>query len=150
MVSGICPEWCCANCSLRKSERAGLTKNPPPLALCVARDWKLTEMLTGAALDCGLHPGRTSPALGWSIIAVKLSRREGGQQGRSVTGFLEQKYVKINVKTSILCPVWCSKRFRGCFCRNGYFFKSSTLEFCWEFVIKVGKVNFDLVRYSLG
>ncbi len=28
------------------------------------------------------------------------------------------------------------------------FLKSNTQEFCWEFGVKVGKVNFDLFRYN--
>jgi hypothetical protein len=67
------PDRCGANRLLRKSERIGLTTNPPPTALSTARDQKLISIMTGAALDCGPQPGRTSPVLGWSVLAVKPS-----------------------------------------------------------------------------
>jgi hypothetical protein len=60
---------------------------------CSARDRKLTGMFTGAVPGCGTRHGGTSSALGWSVIAVKPSRRGGGWQGLTVTGF-RQKYVK--------------------------------------------------------
>jgi hypothetical protein len=53
-----------------------MTENPLPPVLCAAWDQKLIEILTGAALDCGPQPGRTSPDLGWSVIAVILSGSE--------------------------------------------------------------------------
>ncbi len=62
---------------LKKSERAGLIENPPPSALSRARDRKLIGILTGAALDCGPQLGGTSPAHGWSVIAVKPSGMRG-------------------------------------------------------------------------
>ncbi len=65
---------------LRKSEKTGLTANPPPPALSTARDRKLIHNLTDATPDFVPQPSRTSPALGWSIIAVKPSRR-GGSAG---------------------------------------------------------------------
>ncbi len=45
----------------------------------MAQDWKLIGILTGATLDCGPQPGRTSSALGWPVIAVKLSGRGVGR-----------------------------------------------------------------------
>ncbi len=38
-------------------------------------------MFTGDALDCEPCPGRTSPTLGWSVIAVKTSQGEEGSAG---------------------------------------------------------------------
>ncbi len=52
-------------------ERAGLTENLP------LHGPGLTGMLNGAAPDCGPRPGRTSPALRWSVIAVKPNRKGG-------------------------------------------------------------------------
>jgi hypothetical protein len=64
-------------------------------------------MLTGDALDCGTQPNRTSPILGWSVIAVKPSRKGGGsQQGGAAAGFFT-KYFK-----------WTSKHCFLMFCLN--------------------------------
>jgi hypothetical protein len=48
----------------------------------MARDWKLIGILIG----CGPQPSGTSPALVWSVIAVKLSRRRGGWQSGAAAG----------------------------------------------------------------
>jgi hypothetical protein len=50
------------------------TCNPP--VLCLAWDRKLIGILTSIVKDCGLLPGGTSSALGWSVIKV-----EGGGVG---------------------------------------------------------------------
>ncbi len=47
---------------------------------------KKNAILTGIAPHCGPQPSGTSPALGWSILAVKPSRRGGGQQGSVAAG----------------------------------------------------------------
>jgi hypothetical protein len=77
MVLGICPKWCSDSCSLRKSQRVGLTENlsPPHSKWLGNRNW--LEILTGATADYGPPPVGTSPAFRWSVIAVKLSRRVG-------------------------------------------------------------------------
>ncbi len=71
----------------RKSKRAGLTENLPSPALFTARDLKLIGILTGTALDSGPQPGVTSPALGWSVIAVRPSGR-GCWHGGAAEGLL--------------------------------------------------------------
>jgi hypothetical protein len=73
-------DLCDANGPLRKSKRPGPSVNLPPPVLSTARDRKLIGIMTSATPDCGPQPGRTSPAPGWSVRAVKLSRRGGGQQ----------------------------------------------------------------------
>ncbi len=56
-------------------------------------------MLTGDALDCGTQPNGTSPILGWSVIAVKPSRKGGGsQQGGAAAGFFT-KIFQMDIKT---------------------------------------------------
>ncbi len=69
------PEWCSASCPLGKSKRVGPMEDLPTTTLCMAQDRKLTGMLTGAASNCGPEHGGTFPTLGWSVIAVKPSRR---------------------------------------------------------------------------
>jgi hypothetical protein len=64
----------------------------------LARDWKLIGILTGAALDCGPQPGGTSPALWWSVIAVKPIERRGRQM-LQCAGHLT-KYIEMDVITS--------------------------------------------------
>ncbi len=49
-----------------------------PLAISLAQDQKLIGILTGDVPDCGPQPGRISPTLGWSVIAVILSGGGGG------------------------------------------------------------------------
>jgi hypothetical protein len=92
-----CPDRTSANGPLRKSTRGGPTVNPPPPALSTAWDRKPISVMTGAAPDCSPQPGRTSPTLGWSVIAVKPSRR-GDRQGGAAAELLT-KNIK-NVKTS--------------------------------------------------
>jgi hypothetical protein len=38
-------------------------------------------MLTGATPDCGPRHGRTSPALGWSVVAIKTKQKGEGSAG---------------------------------------------------------------------
>jgi hypothetical protein len=64
----------------------------------MAQDLKLIEILTGTAPDCRPKPGRTSPAFGWSVIAVKPSRREGGSQNCVAVAGLLLKIRQIDVK----------------------------------------------------
>jgi hypothetical protein len=45
----------------------------------MAQNRKLIGILTGAELDYGTQSVRTSPALGWSEIVVKLNGRGGWQ-----------------------------------------------------------------------
>ncbi len=72
---GIYLEWCGTSYTLRKSERVDPTENcPTPGTLCT-RDQSLTVMLTGTAPNCRPQPSRTSPALKWSVIVVKPSKR---------------------------------------------------------------------------
>jgi hypothetical protein len=78
-VSGTCPDWCGANGPLRKSERIGMTANPPPSALCVAHNWKLIGMLTGAAPDCGLLPtARRDFSHPWVVCRSSKTEKKGG------------------------------------------------------------------------
>jgi hypothetical protein len=65
----------------RARDRARLRTHLHP-ALYTARYWKLAGMLIGASPDCGPQPGGTSPALGWSVLAVKPSGRGGLGRGR--------------------------------------------------------------------
>jgi hypothetical protein len=99
MASGNCPEQCGTSCPLRKSERVCPTENLLPPTLCTARDRKLIGILTGAVLDCRPQPGRTSHALGWSVIAVKRTGREGVGRVAPRPDFW-QRNVKLDVKTS--------------------------------------------------
>jgi hypothetical protein len=46
----------------------------------------------GAAPGCGSTPRGTSPALGWSEIAVK---KKGGRQGGTTTGLLTKKHQNV-------------------------------------------------------
>jgi hypothetical protein len=57
-------------------ERARATTPP---TLYAAWDQKVIGILIGATLISGPQPGGTSPAIGWSIIAVKPSGRGGRQ-----------------------------------------------------------------------
>jgi hypothetical protein len=41
----------------------------------MAWNWKLIGILTGATPDYGPEPSVIYPALGWSVIAVKLNRK---------------------------------------------------------------------------
>jgi hypothetical protein len=70
-----------------------------PPALNMARDQKLIGIMTGATPDCGPHPSETSPALGWSVIAVKQSGREGDWENVVTVGLL-MKICKMEVKMS--------------------------------------------------
>jgi hypothetical protein len=65
----------------------------------VAHDQKLIGILSGTATDCGPQPGRTSPAFGCSVIAVKPRGKVGGQQVALGPVFL-QNYVEMYIKTS--------------------------------------------------
>ncbi len=49
----------------------------------MARDQKLAGMLTGATPYCRPWPGRTYPALRWSVLAVKPNGRGGYSGSRS-------------------------------------------------------------------
>ncbi len=64
----------------------------------MAWDWKLIGTLSSAAPDCRPEPSQTSPALRWSVIAIKLSR-QGGSAG-CYRGQILQKSVKMYVNTS--------------------------------------------------
>jgi hypothetical protein len=63
---------------LRKSEKVGLTENPPnPLVLNGAgpeTDWNPDWRHA----DCETQPIANSPTLGWSAIAVNPSGKRGG------------------------------------------------------------------------
>ncbi len=110
----ICQEWCGNISTLRKSKRARPNENPPTPTLCAVWNWNLTEMLTSAALDCRPQTGRTSPALRWSVITVKLSGRGGGWQGVIATGIL----MKTRQNIIFWGHVRSSKRSGRSFCRN--------------------------------
>jgi hypothetical protein len=78
----------------------GPTENPLPPALHATREQKLTGILTGAVLHFTPQPGRTSPALGWSVIAVKpVGIGEGGVCCGAVTELLT-KNIKTDIKWS--------------------------------------------------
>ncbi len=122
-VSGICPERCNASCLVRKRERAGLTENLPPPARYAARFWKLAGMLTGATPDCRPWPGRASPLLGWSVLAVKSNGR-GVRQGHAATGLLTKKRQNRHQTIIFWGHVRSSKRFGRRFWRNRLFKKN--------------------------
>jgi hypothetical protein len=90
---GNMPRLVRANGPLRKSERTGPTVNLPPPTLSTARDRKQFGNPTGAAPDFGPQPGRTSPALGWSVLAVK-PRGGGGRQGGTAARLLMKNHQK--------------------------------------------------------
>jgi hypothetical protein len=61
----------------------------------------MTGMLTGGSPDCGPQPGGTSPALGRSVIAVKLSERGVGRvalAARILTKIRQKVHQNIIVK----------------------------------------------------
>jgi hypothetical protein len=79
-------------------------------------------MLTGAVPDCGPQPGGTSPAIGWSVIAVKPSGRGGGHQGGAATELLTKNCQKVRQNIIFRGHVRSSKRSGRGFCQNRYFF----------------------------
>jgi hypothetical protein len=84
----------------------------------MAWDRKLIGILTVAILDYRPKPGRTSPALGWSVITVKPSGTGGSWQGGATAGFL-MNYIKMYDKTSffdVMSEVL--NLFGRCFCWN--------------------------------
>jgi hypothetical protein len=86
----------------------------------MARDWKLTGILTGTALNCGPQPGGTSPALGWSVKAVK-TLRWGGSAGYCHSWTSDKNTAKNVCQKVIFCGhVRSSKRFERRFCRKRY------------------------------
>jgi hypothetical protein len=123
MVLGICLKWYGNSCPIRQSERAGLTKNPPPVVLCAAWDQKLIGILTGATVD-----GRRQP--GWDPLppqVVCYSRKSMWKGGRGLQGVATaRRLTKISQnlhQNIIFCDhIRSSKRFRRCFCKNRYFY----------------------------
>ncbi len=103
-VSGICPERCAASSLLRKSKRVGPIENPPTPALCMVWAQKRIGILTGTT------PSRTSPALGWSVIAIKAISEGGGCQGCAVAGFWWKCTQNVCHNLIFWHPVWSSKR----------------------------------------
>jgi hypothetical protein len=79
-----------ANSPLGKRKRMDPTENP-------GLGTELTGILTVATSGCRPQPVRTSPALGWSEIAVKPSRSGRVSRVAQQPDFLHYK-VKTNVK----------------------------------------------------
>jgi hypothetical protein len=111
------PRSCGANGPLRKSERPGPTVNPPSPALSTARDQKPIAIQT-AVSDCGPQPGQTSPILGWSVIAVKPSRRRGSAEWRHGWSSDENTSKSLS-KLHFLRSRQKFKKFGRCFSRIG-------------------------------
>jgi hypothetical protein len=90
--------------------------------------------------DCGSQPCGTSPALGWSVIAVKLSGR-GSRQGVDMAGLLKEicHYKLQNIIFDVMSEV--QKYLEDISAGTGIFYKSDSEEFCLESDIKVGEVN---------
>ncbi len=83
------------------SKETGSTENLPPSALYTAQDRKLIEILTGDTPDCRPKPAQTSPALGWSVTAVKprgKGRSAGWRRGQTS----DQKVLKCKSKHHFL------------------------------------------------
>ncbi len=135
--------------TVRKRARAGPTENLPPPALYAACDRKLIVMLTGAAPHCRPRPGRTSPAISWSVYTVKLSGRGGSAIClRGPTS--DKKNVKMDVKSSffdVMSEVQKDLQDVSAGIRQ-FKKKSNIYEFCPEFDVKVSEVNFDLARLN--
>jgi hypothetical protein len=64
-------------------------------------------MFTGDALDCGPQPGRTSPTLGWSVIAVKTNGGEEWSTGLCRDQIFDENTSKWTSKWNIL--TYCLK-----------------------------------------
>jgi hypothetical protein len=143
---GIFPEWCSTSCPIRMSKRAGLAENLPLPTVYTARI--LIGILTGSKQECGPQSNGTSPTLGWSVIAVKLSRRGRGSVGCCCGGTSDKNMSKWTSKHHFLIACQRFKRFVRRFCRNVFIYKSNTKEVCPEFDVKVGKVNFYLAWYN--
>ncbi len=105
-----------------KSDIVDPTENLPSPALCTARDQKLIGILIGAVLNCRPQPVRTFPALRWSKLAIKPSRRWQGCWAAQWPEFW-CCIIKKRVKTSFWCCVSSKNIFTRCFCRNRYFLK---------------------------
>ncbi len=100
--------------------------NLPPPALSTAQDRKPIGNPTGASPDFGPQPGRTSPALGWSVIAVKPSGG-GGRQGGATARLLMKNHRKGHQNIIFWGHCRSSKRLGRRFCRNRYFEKNKLL-----------------------
>ncbi len=101
----------------RARERARLRTRLPPHSMRPATgNW--LEFFTGAAPDCGPRPGRTSPALRWSVYAVKPGGRGGFGRGRR--GLISDENTSKWTCQNVIFwgHVRSSKRFGRRFCRN--------------------------------
>jgi hypothetical protein len=100
--------------------------------------------MTGSLPDCRPQPGQTSPALGWSVKAVKPSGRDGSAGWRrSQTS--DKKYVKKYVKTSFEVMSKVQKDSQDVSAGKKKKKKKLLL-----FEVKVGEINLDLTRSNKG
>jgi hypothetical protein len=77
--------------------------------------------MTGAAPDCRPQPGQTSPALGWFVIAIKPSGRDGSEGWRGSQTY-DKKYIKKYVKASFEVMSEVQKDSEDVSTRIGIFF----------------------------
>jgi hypothetical protein len=104
-----------------KSERAGWTKNPPPPALCVAHDLKLTGILDWHRTGLRTTAQRNISCQQVICNSRKPSGRWGGAlAGEAVAGLLTK--VHQNGHQNIIFEVMSGvqKRSGRRFCRNRY------------------------------
>jgi hypothetical protein len=93
----------------------------PPPALYAARHQKLIGIMTGTTPDCGPHPGGTSPALGWSVLVVKQSGREGDWEN-VMMGRLLMKICQMEVKMSFFDIMSEVQKDQETFLQERFFF----------------------------
>jgi hypothetical protein len=85
--------------------------------------------MTGDAPDYRSPPGWTLPALRWYLIALKPSRKGGGQHGGAASRLLMKICQKVRQNVIFWWHVRASKIFGIRFCRNRYFFLKYFISF---------------------
>jgi hypothetical protein len=140
MVLGLCPEWYSATCPLRKNERAVPLRTRHPCTLSGP----------GLETDCNVdwHHTRLQTTTRQEFFCLQVvcnkTERNGGWQGHAATEFFLQKLFKMD-KMSFFMSCVKLEIFGRCLCMKRYLFSG---KFYREFDVKVGKVNFDLARYT--
>jgi hypothetical protein len=135
---------CGASYTLRKRDRAGPTENSSPPALYRPRpetDWNVDRRHTGL---------RTTSQQDFSrprVVCIhSKTKRKGGGAARCLRGQTsDKKMSKWMSKHHFLTSCQKFKKIWKIYLQDQVNFKKSgSLEFCPEFDIKVGEVNFDL------
>jgi hypothetical protein len=117
--------------------------------MCAAQDKKLTGMLTATTPGCRPQTVGNSSAFKWSETTVKPSRR-GGCRVALLPDILCKLIKIMYAKTSFYDVLYeVQKDLQDASPGTDIFFLNPVHKnFCLEIEVKVGEVNFDLVRYN--